>query len=106
MSYSDPLLIDEQVTFLKGTLSCDKILGGKITSTTRLFAVVTIPTIFDDPVEPYEGPVDILPSFDRSVLETKNKKLLDDLTVEPIPVYRVTNPTGGVTIVIGGNTNG
>lgn len=50
----------------------------------------------------YEGPYDAIPSFDSQELLTKNKFLNDNVTVEPIPVSRTLNLSGGTTVYIGG----
>ena len=51
--------------------------------------------------DPYEGAYQIVPTFSEQVLETRAKTMLDDVTVEEIPVHRVSNPAGGVTVSIG-----
>lgn len=55
---------------------------------------------------PYEGEYVVNPDFERQTLETANKILTDDITVNPIYVSRTTNKTGGKTIYIGGVENG
>ncbi len=53
-------------------------------------------------VKAYTGEYIITPKADTSVvLETKNKTMLDDLTVKEIPYYQVTNPADGETVYIG-----
>lgn len=56
--------------------------------------------------DPYTGDYVIDPSFVKSTLPTKDKLLLEDVTVNPIEVARVSNPSGGTTVYIGGITNG
>lgn len=56
--------------------------------------------------DPYTGDYVVDPSFVKSTLPTKDKLLLEDVTVNPIEVARVSNPSGGKTIYIGGITNG
>lgn len=51
---------------------------------------------------PYEGSYEVTPSFDEQVLATRSKTMRDDVTVHEIPVHRVSNPAGGVTVSIGG----
>lgn len=55
---------------------------------------------------PYTGEYEVDPDFEGKTLETKNKTLSEDITVNPIEVSRVSNPAGGKTIYIGGNVNG
>jgi hypothetical protein len=56
--------------------------------------------------EPYDGPYTVMPSFETQELATKDKILKDNVTVDPIAVARVENPSGGKTIFIGGIFNG
>lgn len=50
--------------------------------------------------DPYTGDYVVDPSFVKSTLPTKDKLLLEDVTVNPIEVARVSNPSGGTTIYI------
>lgn len=56
--------------------------------------------------EPYDGPYTVTPDFETQELATKDKILKDNVTVDPIAVARVENPSGGKTIFIGGIFNG
>lgn len=56
--------------------------------------------------DPYAGEYTVDPDFTGHTLPTKNKLLLEDVTVNPIEVARVSNPSGGTTVYIGGITNG
>lgn len=57
-------------------------------------------------VVPYTGDYIVDPDFATQTLETKEKYMLDNVTVNPIEVARVSNPAGGRTIYIGGEING
>lgn len=57
-------------------------------------------------VVPYTGDYIVDPDFATQTLGTKEKYMLDDVTVNPIEVARVSNPAGGRTIYIGGEING
>lgn len=50
----------------------------------------------------YHGQTTVTPDFEGSVLETAQKIVLTDITVNPIQVESVSNPTGGRTVYIGG----
>lgn len=52
--------------------------------------------------EVYEGDCEITPKFEKQTLKTKNLLMNEDVTVLEIPVTRVTNTSGGTTIIIGG----
>lgn len=50
----------------------------------------------------YDGEYVITPkTSEEQVLPTKNKSMIDDLTVEKVPYEEVTNLGGGLTAVIG-----
>lgn len=55
----------------------------------------------DPETQPYEGSYTVTPDIKSQILETQNKKMLDDLTVEKIPYYSVSNESG-YTVIIGG----
>ena len=57
-------------------------------------------------VVPYTGNYIVDPDFATQILGTKEKYMLDNVTVNPIEVARVSNPAGGRTIYIGGEING
>ncbi len=50
----------------------------------------------------YDGEYIVDPSFEQQTLETRNKTLTDDVTVNAIMVSRTTNTSGGYTVYIGG----
>jgi len=54
----------------------------------------------------YDGEYSVTPEFFAQTLETANKIMENDVTVEAIVVSRTTNPSGGKTVYIGGNING
>lgn len=50
----------------------------------------------------YDGEYTVTPKpFLEQVLATKNKSLVDDVTVLEIPYSEVSNPSGGITCNIG-----
>lgn len=51
--------------------------------------------------EPYEGSYSVTPAITEQILETRDKLMVDDLTVQSIPYYETTNPKGK-TVIIGG----
>lgn len=51
-------------------------------------------------VFPYEGEYKVTPTVDGKVLKTKDKLMVDDLTVKPIPYFDTSNTAGGRTIYI------
>ena len=51
----------------------------------------------------YPGPYIVDPTFEDQILETKDTTLTSDVQVNAIMVSRTTNPSGGITVYIGGN---
>lgn len=48
----------------------------------------------------YDGAYTVIPKPTEQTLETRNKSMRDDVTVEQIPYSEVTNPSGGKTVNI------
>ena len=53
------------------------------------------------PLPYYEGSYQVRPRKVEQILETKNKSMSDDVTVEAINYSEVSNPQGGLTANIG-----
>lgn len=54
------------------------------------------------PLAEYEGPYNVTPRlYVGHMLETKGKSMRDNVSVDAIPIYDVSNPAGGRTITIG-----
>lgn len=52
-------------------------------------------------VEYYEGDYDVTPAVNSQTLDTAKKFMGDDVTVNPIPFFDVSNTAGGTTVYIG-----
>lgn len=52
-------------------------------------------------VQTYEGDYNVIPSEEQQTLKTQNRYLKENVTVEPVPTYTVSNAGGGTTFVIG-----
>lgn len=50
--------------------------------------------------DPYSGAYEITPKVEAQTMPTKNKVMVEDVTVKAIPVYRVSNTSGGTTVYI------
>ena len=50
--------------------------------------------------EPYKGEYTVTPKVGMQVIPTKGKYMIDDMTVNPIPVFEVSNSSGGTTVYI------
>ena len=52
-------------------------------------------------IPPYDGEYEVTPkTYDEQVLPTKNKRMVDNLTVKKIPQFEVSNEYG-YTLIIG-----
>jgi len=52
--------------------------------------------------EEYKGPYVVTPIlYDDQELRTRDRVMIDNLTVREIPIVQTTNPYGGNTVVIG-----
>lgn len=49
----------------------------------------------------YEGDYEVTPRLYAQSLDTDGKLMEDDVTVYEIPISHTTNPTGGLTVLIG-----
>lgn len=50
----------------------------------------------------YPGPYEATPKFTPQYLHTSGQIMADDVNVKKIPVYEVSNQSGGTTVTIGG----
>lgn len=84
---------------LSGGLSSPAKLSGSITGVKNIIGG----HISDDllAANKYTGSYDIVPRKVEQVLNTSDKLMVNDLTVEAIRYSEVTNPEGGTTINIG-----
>ena len=77
--------------FLSGNIYPESAISGNIT-----YGMGT-----GDNTEEYTGEYEIDPkAFESTVLNTRNKKLTQDVVVKPIQYLEVTNESGGSTIYI------
>ena len=91
----------EQFRQLTGTIQLRQTITGTVQLKEVLTGVVQLPNL-TPPVHPsYDGPYEVTPRFHEQTLETKEKLMIDDVTVEVIPAHEVTNPAGGLTVTIG-----
>ena len=86
---------------ITGRLDGACVLHGTLEARGQLTGTLTLPNL-TPPVHPsYDGPYEVTPRFYEQKLETKEKLMTDDVTVDVIPVHEVTNPAGGITVTIG-----
>ena len=75
-------------------------LTGSISARQNLTGRVNVASVFSDSGEAYDGPYSVTPSVESKTLATKDKLMTDDVTVLAVPVYRVSNTSGGTTVYI------
>ena len=51
--------------------------------------------------KPYEGDYVVTPKVEEQIMPTKDKVLLEDVTIKSIPYFNVGNNSGGSTVYIG-----
>ena len=77
----------------------------KITATIRsptIQADVYRATYTQDTAPVYSGAYAVTPKTVAQTLQTKDKKMIDDVSVHAIPYYEVGNDADGTTAIIGG----
>lgn len=76
------------------TLQCD------IGNQQRLTGSVNTSSVYTEHNDPYSGSYSVTPSMEAKTLNTKGKLMTDDVTVQAVPVFRVSNNSGGTTVYI------
>ena len=57
--------------------------------------------VFNYTAPVYDGPYEAVPkAYDAQVLKTKDRTMVDDVTVEKVPFYEVSNEAGGMTCYV------
>lgn len=93
---SEALIVEQGV--LIGEIRSEGILSGSIVSEGALKGSLSMPVGYED----YPGPYTVTPKIRPQSLNTADKHMAHDVTIEPIPYYEVSNQNGK-TIIIGGN---
>lgn len=80
---------------LSGEISSEeKRLGGSIPGTLEFH--------YSDAAPEYAGPYEVAPTLDAQTLETSGFLMRENMTIKEIPIYEVSNNSGGTTVIIGG----
>lgn len=95
-----------QVTFdnnfgclLTGLLNSEISLSGHI----KQLGILTGHVAINTEHEIYSGSYDVTPNIEQQILDTSDKIMTQNVKVEAIPYYTVSNEYGGNTVIIGGN---
>ena len=75
-----------------------KFSGGSQSFKADFDNVQTVPEYVNDP---YEGEYTVTPKVEAQTMFTKDKVMMDDVTIKEIPIYRTSNTSGGNTVFIG-----
>lgn len=88
-----------EVGALSGALTVDSTLSGSLSDAGVLEGTVSQ---FQGNYSVYMGEYEVTPDFSEQTLQTKNRRMADDITVKSIQVESVSNASGGRTVYIGG----
>jgi hypothetical protein len=77
-----------------GSLNGDMTAKGKMSGKVKSAETKPLPYC--------EGEYELTPIWENVTLETKQKSMSDNVTMQAIPYAEVDNPSGGVTVIIGG----
>lgn len=84
---------------LKGSIASKKSIKGSITTKEKISGFVNVGGMIQQ--ESYNGSYEITPTIEQQILQTKNKTMINDLTIKSIPYSEVTNTSNGITVTIG-----
>ena len=84
---------------LTGILTPSATITGALSNPGTLEGFLTIPSAVGAPI--YDGDYEVTPRLYAQSLDTDGKLMEDDVTVYEIPITHTTNPTGGLTVLIG-----
>ena len=85
---------------IKGSIASKKSIKGSITTNEKISGFVNVGGMIRQ--ESYDGSYEVTPTIEQQILQTKNKTMIDDLTIKSIPYSEVTNTSNGITVTIGG----
>ena len=74
-------------------------ISGGLNGEWQLSGDLTIPESVE--TETYDGPYEVTPMLTAQTLETQHKLMLNDVSVNEIPITYTSNPYDGKTVLIG-----
>ena len=87
--------------YLTGSAYISDVNRGTITGMVASKAELEGTVHIDSGRETYNGEYVVIPKASEQVLHAAGKVMVSDVTVEEIPYAEVSNPAGGVTVIIG-----
>lgn len=89
-----------QSSSAKGCLSNERSIKGHLSNQGQLLG--RLATAYTTSALPYEGSYSVTPATFEQKLYTRNRNLIEDVTIRPIPFFEVSNQSGGQTVYIAG----
>lgn len=86
-----------QSATLNGKITAEASLTMKINAEASMTGTICRPVGYAD----YNGDCHVTPKCSEQILPTRDKHMTDDVTIRAIPMYTVSNETGGDTVYIG-----
>lgn len=92
----------EKTVVIGGETSLIQKVDGDCTLSVNIDGVSGVVTTIEPHARAtYDGDYIVVPQVTEQVLPTKEKVMVNDLTVKEIPTYEVSNEAGGNTFIIG-----
>ena len=80
-------------------IASKKSIKGSITTKEKISGFVNVGGMIQQ--ESYDGSYEVTPTIGQQILQTKNKMMVNDLTIKSIPYSESDNSAGGITVTIG-----
>lgn len=81
---------------LVGKLSKEGTLIGHIRTDINLIGKLSKSMDYDN----YDGSYQVTPTADGQIIPTDDKRMIEDITINPIPYAEVSNQANGITVTI------
>lgn len=82
---------------LRGKIAAGGVLSAVIRKGNSLIGSLSKPSGYAD----YTGDYEVTPKVESQTMHTKDKHMTDDVKINAIPYFEVSNNAGGITIYIG-----
>lgn len=91
---------------LSGVISDNSSLFGEICDRKSIKGSACVPIrMLNIGIPDYEGTYEVTPMITSQTLNTENKRMTEDVTVNSVPYYEVSNIEGGTTVYIASEVN-
>ena len=80
-------------------IASKKSIKGSRTTKEKISGFVNVGGMIQQ--ESYDGSYEVTPTIGQQILQTKNKTMVNDLTIKSIPYSESDNSAGGITVTIG-----